>query len=47
MLAATAAGGLPTTNIIANAQTGPFQSKPGDGEFLLRCMSFLLAPNGR
>jgi len=31
MLAATAAGGLLTTNIIASAQTGLFQSKPGDG----------------
>ena len=32
MLAATAAGGLLTTTTIVNAQTGPFQSKPGDGE---------------
>ena len=31
MLAATAAGGLLTTTTIVNAQTGPFQSKPGDG----------------
>ena len=32
MLAVTAAGGLLTTTTIVNAQTGPFQSKPGDGE---------------
>jgi oxalate decarboxylase len=31
MLAVTAAGGLLTTTTIVNAQTGPFQSKPGDG----------------
>ena len=31
MLAATAAGGFLTTTTIVNAQTGPFQSKPGDG----------------
>lgn len=31
MLAATAAGGLLMTTTIVNAQTGPFQSKPGDG----------------
>src|ERR1700716_33136 len=31
MLAVTAAGGLLTTTRIVNAQTGPFQSKPGDG----------------
>src|SRR5258708_19800143 len=31
MLAATAAGGLLTTTTIVNAQSGPFQSKPGDG----------------
>src|SRR5260370_16708185 len=31
MLAAAAAGGLLTTTTIVNAQTGPFQSKPGDG----------------
>src|SRR4030081_4157235 len=30
-LAVTAAGGLLTTTRIVNAQTGPFQSKPGDG----------------
>src|SRR5258705_12340020 len=33
MLAATAAGGLLATTTIVNAQTGPFQSKPGDGGF--------------
>jgi oxalate decarboxylase len=32
MLAATAAGGLLTTNIMASAQSGPFQSKLGTGE---------------
>src|SRR5258705_7533803 len=31
MLAVTAAGGLLATTTIVNAQTGPFQSKPGDG----------------
>ena len=31
MLAVTAAGGLLTTTAVVNAQTGPFQSKPGDG----------------
>src|SRR5258708_1938061 len=31
MLAVTAAGGLLTTTTIVNSQTGPFQSKPGDG----------------
>lgn len=31
MLAATAAGGLLATTTVVNAQTGPFQSKPGDG----------------
>ena len=33
VLAATAAGGLLTTNMIANAESGPFQSRPGDGGF--------------
>jgi len=33
MLAVTAAGGLLTTTTIANAQSGPFQSRPGDGGF--------------
>ena len=32
MLAVTAAGGLLTTTTVVNAQSGPFQSRPGDGE---------------
>src|SRR5207302_9063735 len=31
MLAVTAAGGLLTTTTVVNAQSGPFQSRPGDG----------------
>jgi oxalate decarboxylase len=31
MLAVTAAGGLLTTTAVVNAQSGPFQSRPGDG----------------
>ena len=33
MLAVTAAGGLLTTTTVVNAQSGPFQSRPGDGGF--------------
>src|SRR6202022_892637 len=33
MLAATAAAGLLTTTTVVNAQSGPFQSRPGDGGF--------------
>jgi len=31
MMAVTAAGGLLTTTTVVNAQSGPFQSRPGDG----------------
>src|ERR1700704_1571549 len=31
MLAVTAAGGLLTTTTVVNAQSGPFESGPGDG----------------
>ena len=33
MLAVTAAGGLLTTTTVVNAQSGPFQSRPGDGGY--------------